>query len=302
MKKSTKVLCVIAGTLMAVGLCLAIIGKCLGGGPSVVQWVLNGELSFGTLDILPWKEHANIDWNEAYPICSGTVEKTELRVTQDIQKIDIQIGGARLHLVFSDEEEVCFESEEAVKYQCYAEDNVLYVRSEGSFTVGKNENEIILYMPRDRNYQSVKLEIGAGTVEIEGGLQARVLEAEIGAGTFLARSAEVERLCVEIGAGMATLSDMQAKAAELEVGMGQLIFEGDVSGNMTAECSMGSMEFTMDSEENAHDYEVDCAMGSVTLGSHSYSGIGLDKQIVNHEAGSLYELSCSMGEIKMKFR
>ena len=101
---------------------------------------------------------------------------------------------------------------------------------------------------------------------------------------------------------MATLSDVQAKNAELEVGMGKLIFEGNVSGNMNAECSMGSMEFTMTSEEAAHDYEVECAMGTVTVGSHTYSGVGLDQQIVNHEAGSLYELICSMGEIKMQFR
>ena len=302
MKKSTKILCIIAGTLMTAGLCLAIIGKCMGGGPSVAQWIVNGDLSFGPLNVFGGSDFANITWDKDYPVYSGTVEKTKLSVTQDVQKLDVQIGGARLHLVFSDDGEFGFESEEAVKYQCYAEGGVLYVRSEGNFSTGSNENEITLYVPYGRDYQNVKLEIGAGTVQIEGGLQAQVLEAEIGAGTFLIQSAEVEKLFVEIGAGMATLSDVQAKNAELEVGMGKLIFEGNVSGNMNAECSMGSMEFTMTSEEAAHDYEVECAMGTVTVGSHTYSGVGLDQQIVNHEAGSLYELICSMGEIKMQFR
>ena len=305
MKKSTKILCIIAGTLMAAGLCLAIIGNCMGGGPSVAQWIVNGDLSFGPFNVFGWKmnsDFANITWNEDYPVYSGTVEKTKLSVIQDVQKLDVQIGGARLHLVFSDDGEFGFESEEAVKYQCYAKDGVLYVRSEGNFSTGSNENEITLYVPHDRNYQNVKLEIGAGTVEIDGGLQAQILESEIGAGTFKAQSAEVEKLFLEIGAGMATLYNVQAENAELEVGMGKLIFEGNVSGNMTAECSMGSMEFTMTSEEEAHDYEVECAMGAVTVGSHSYSGVGMDQQIINQEAGSLYELICSMGEIKMQFR
>ncbi len=304
MKRTTKVILIIASVLAASGLCVAIIGLCLGGGPRIVQWAMNGDLSFGPMDLMGWNFEMNvvdIDWEDEQTIYSGTVDKTKIQGAREVQNLDVEIGGSILQLEFSEDQEFYFSSSESAKYQCYIEDDILYLKSEGDFNIGRRDNEITLYVPKDWAYSQISIELGAGSIDIEDGLRAESVEIEVGAGKLTAESVEAERLFVEIGAGMVDLSGVQAQAAELEVGMGQLIFDGNITGDMLAECAMGSMEFAMDTEEETHNYELECAMGTLKVGSHSYSGMA-NEHYIDHGAASVYELSCSMGEIKMNFR
>ncbi len=302
MKGSTKVILIIAGILMSAGLCLTVIGGVMGGVHQVIQWTLNGDLSIGPFDFSDFRINVtDIEWEDDQMIYSGNVDKTKLTAAGNVQDVKIEVGGALVRIEPSTDGEFYFGSKQAVKYQCYVQGETLYLKSEGEFRVGKNHNEIVLYVPQDEVYREILVELGAGSAEFNGVIQAQSLQVEVGAGKMTADAVDVERLHVEIGAGMAQLSGVQAQSAELEVGMGELIFEGNVVGNMSAECAMGSMEFSIEGREDAHNYDVSCAMGSIKVGSNSYSGMGKE-QYINHGAEALYELECSMGEIEMQFR
>lgn len=302
MKGTTKVILIIAGILMAAGLCLTVIGGVMGGGRRVIQWTLNGDLSFGPIEFSDFSVNvADIEWEEDQVIYSGSMDKTKLTGAETVQKLEIEVGGALVRIETSDNGEIYFASEQAVKYQCYVQGDTLFLKSEGEFRVGKDNNEIVLYVPRDVAYREISVELGAGSVEFGGKIEARSLHVEVGAGKLTVAAADVDDLQVEIGAGMAQLSGVQAQSADLEVGMGQMIFEGNVIGNMSAECAMGSMEFAIEGSEEAHNYDVSCAMGSIKVGSSSYSGMG-NEQYINYGAEALYKLECSMGEIQMQFR
>ena len=300
--KGSKVVLIIAGILMSAGLCLTIIGGVMGGGRQVVQWTLNGDLSFGPFDLGDLRINvADIEWAEDQEKYSGSVDKTKLSGAENIQNMEIEVGGALVRMEPSMDGEFYFGSERASKYQCYVRGETLYLKSEGEFRIGRGSSEIVLYVPQDVAYQDILIELGAGTVELEGTVQAKSLHVEVGAGEMNADTVDVDMLEIEVGAGAVQLDDVQAQSAELEVGMGQLIFEGNVVGNMSAECAMGSMEFVIENSEEAHNYDLSCSMGSIEVGGNSYSGMAKE-QYINNGAKSVYELECSMGEILVKFR
>lgn len=301
MKKSTKIWCIVAGSMIAVGLCLGIIGGIMGGSSAVARWFANGELTIGPFGFRSGAGLSEIEFNENYPIESGSVAKTELEIIQEIGKIEIQVGGVRLNIKQSEDNTYSYESINAGQYQCYAEGDTLVLRSSDDFGVNADKREITLYIPYEENYDHVGIEIGGGVIETDGILQANETQIDIGAGTLEMQGVSGSLLQVDIGAGTAQMSNVQIENADLEVGMGQLIMQGDIRRSLQADCAMGSMQFQMESAQESHNYEVDCAMGNIRIGSHSYAGMGME-QTINNQADSDYSLSCSMGEIKMQFR
>ncbi|MBR2401832.1 MAG: hypothetical protein IKB01_03530 [Lachnospiraceae bacterium] len=63
---------------------------------------------------------------------------------------------------------------------------------------------------------------------------------------------------------------------------------------------MGDMTYDLEGSIKDHNYDVECAMGNVTVGNKSYSGIASDKKIDNN-SNSDFNLECSMGNISVSF-
>jgi len=56
----------------------------------------------------------------------------------------------------------------------------------------------------------------------------------------------------------------------------------------------------LNSREQDHNYEMECAAGNLQAGSHSISGLAGDKS-VNNGSDSTYTLECAMGNMKVTF-
>lgn len=105
----------------------------------------------------------------------------------------------------------------------------------------------------------------------------------------------------QVGAGRMTVKDMSAYDAEISVGMGECIYEGSISGKLEADCSMGNLEMELTGTEEEHNYILECDMGNMNIGKTAIGGISAERQIDNG-AGSTYEVSCSMGNIAIRFK
>ena len=276
MKKSTKIWFIVAASMIGLGLFLALIGKGLGGDKQVTQWVLNGDLSFGPLHFNGMDINlTDMAWNDAEVTYKGNVEKTAVDNTQNVSKLYASVGGTKVEFRVSQDDSFYFESAGAPKFQCYASNDALYLTA-GTEKWNADGAVIYVYLPKDQDFKNVEIELGAGEIIIEA-LKAESTAIEIGAGSMTVSSLTAKELCVEIGAGSAKMSDVNTVHANTEVGMGEIILEGSISGNLEAECAMGSMQFTVDGKENDHNYEIDCAMGSVRVGSDSYEGFASER-------------------------
>ena len=134
-------------------------------------------------------------------------------------------------------------------------------------------------------------------------VKLRELEIEMGAGTvYLNRDIETEKLSVEMGAGeFESKNPVTVREADLEIGTGSMIF-ADLSARKTdGECGLGELDLTLTGTQEDYNYDLECGVGNLDVGSDSYSGLGREKSISNTDADRKVDLECGMGNVSVNF-
>ena len=143
--------------------------------------------------------------------------------------------------------------------------------------------KVCISYPEDVKLQELEIEMGAGTV-------------------YLNRDIETEKLSVEMGAGeFESKNPVTAREADLEIGTGSMTF-ADLSARKTdGECGLGEMDLTLTGTQEDYNYDLECGVGNLDVGSDSYSGLGREKSISNKGADRKLNLECGMGNVSVDF-
>ncbi len=339
MKRSTKIWLTVAGCLVAAGVVFLLIGAWTGGYYTVREWVENGDLSwnFGWGEWGIYTEN-RVAFDSDYPVMEGDIEKTGVPDAENVEKLSFDVGGSIVEIKISDDGKYYFSSENAPKFQCYVRGDTLFVKNRGRMGTG-SDRVITVWIPENESYREVIYDVGGGELSVEaleseeidmtvgGGeiradsLTGRRVRLDLGAGEIGIGSVTADQVSVDIGAGEVTISRMETGGlsvdigagqaalrestvsgdADISVGAGKVDFSGTIAGDLDADCSMGAVNFELTGSESDHNYEVDCSMGSVTVGGESIDGMGASRSIDNG-AKSDFELDCSMGEISVTFQ
>lgn len=315
MKGFMKFCAITALSLLLAGVVLIAAGSsAFGGGviSAVVEQVTGGKVSIQLSD---WKDWGISIFNQSnfvnykvgdatsfssnHPILSGDIDKYRLDGT--FSRVDIEVGGCTFTTRNSGDDAFYIEVENTDKFQAYVEADTLYVKSVTTtmFQKAQNKCKIILYVPAAYQFEHVRMELGAGRMEV-GDLHAREASLEVGAGEIVAQGTEADKLELSVGMGSIELDGMSVNRLDISVGMGGVTAKGSVSGDIKAECSMGSMEMTLEGSRNDFNYTLECAMGTIELGSDEYSGMAMSKSISNG-AGKSITADCSMGSMTIRF-
>lgn len=311
MKKFAKVSAIAAAIMIVLGGVLLAVAGVNGGFKSVAQMVLGGELSWnlGAVHISLWENDSLIYvGNRAENVQSGEKNyempiKTE---TSEIHSLSIQAGGGNIRFLPGNADSISIRCNQE-GYKVYEENGTLYIEEGGisidffgihSMTVATMDLDI--YIPQDMKFHDVTLEIGAGDVEL-GNLTTDDLQISIGAASLNADNLTVNNeLDIELGAGEVVLENAILNYVETEIGAGSVELTGRIAGDCTVDVAMGSAELELYGKEEEHNYKIDCALGTVTLGNESYEGLASEKTIQNG-ADNTYDLSCAMGELSVEF-
>ncbi len=219
---------------------------------------------------------------------------------ENIRKLEIDMGGCQFETVDSPDDQVYLEARDAYRFQGYVEDRTLHVISVGRTPADVAEGTIILYLPEGYRFDEVEAELGAGVLYF-GSLSADKASLEVGAGEISVDSANVSDLEVSVGAGSASFAQLETAKLDVEVGLGVFMAgETTLGREADVECSMGSVEMTLAGREQDFNFQLECAMGSIDLGTWSYTGLGQEKDIDNGAARKI-DLECSMGYIDVQF-
>ena len=148
--------------------------------------------------------------------------------------------------------------------------------------LSKNRKVCISY-PEDVKLQELEIEMGAGTV-------------------YLNRDIETEKLSVEMGAGeFDSKNPVTAEEADLEIGTGSMTFADLSAKKISGECGLGELDLTMTGTQEDYNYDLECGVGNLDIGSDSYSGLGREKSISNTGADRKLDLECGMGNVSVNF-
>lgn len=225
----------------------------------------------------------NGEFDSNYDILSGDIKQTFSPDDDKIRNLDIAAGGCSVVLEDSEDDDFHVEVKRAKSYQGYVSgDGTLYLKCIRKSTVnGIDSCKIVLSIPEEYAFDDVEIALGAGEFTGKNTLQASKMEIELGAGTI-------------------ELKDLDVGKFEAEVGAGSLEIKGDIREKAEVECAMGSIEMKLAGEMEDYNFNVSVAMGDISIGGRSYSGLDRSKEIDN-EAARTIDLECAMGSIEVKF-
>ncbi len=318
MKKFMKACVIIALILLIVGVVMAFVGSSAEGTDKVselVESVTGGkiqlELGNGSWGIFSgeddWEAPGalfdiddNTMFDKDYETLENNVEK--YAVGTGVSKLDIEVGGCAFYFEESGDNQFYVEAKNAGKFQCFIKGDTLYVKSSRT-TVDDwseiTEGEIRLYIPANYTFEEMDVELGAGLLQMQKA-NATDMELNVGAGRIVIGELLAGKCSAEVGMGEIMVENMTVSDVEAEVGMGNLKMAGTIQGNVDAECSMGAITFTLTGKEEAFNYNLEAAMGNISLNGTEYSGMTQDKTIQNG-ASKHMNIECSMGNIEIDF-
>lgn len=237
-----------------------------------------------------------------------------------IKELDIEVGACTLYLQESADDQIhIFVDGNKLRHYYLVDGSTLRIRNTGRTKITGESDIVCLQLPEDFMFDEADVTLGASLME-GGALRAGDLSMEVGAGTCSLDEISGNEVSLDVGAGDIQTKMLNAaqlklnvgaggfklkgvsvtREFDLELGMGNAEIDGTVTGNMNVDCGMGNVTMRLTGSEDDHAYEVDCGMGSVEIGGRSYGGLATEQKW-NSGQGSLFEIECNMGNVKLSF-
>lgn len=291
MKKFTKGMLIAAGIFAAAGIGLTAAGGVMGASMSEltgvnslkrILWMTEWDDDHDDYDDIDDDDYVDHDGME-YSAEVGNESSTDGTVYQlkyQPTKLDIELKYDELILEEGDSFCVRVYDDNGKNVTVKESSDTLKVRS--TKKLSKTRKVCISY-PEDVKLQELEIEMGAGTV-------------------YLNRDIETEKLSVEMGAGeFDSKNPVTAEEADLEIGTGSMTFADLSAKKISGECGLGELDLTMTGTQEDYNYDLECGVGNLDVGSDSYSGLGREKSISNTGADRKLNLECGMGNVSVDF-
>ena len=291
MKKFTKGMLIAAGIFAAAGIGLTAAGGVMGASMSEltgvnslkrILWMTEWDDDHDDYDDIDDDDYVDHDGME-YSAEVGNESSTDGTVYQlkyQPTKLDIELKYDELILEEGDSFCVRVYDDNEKNVTVKESSDTLKVRS--TKKLSKTRKVCISY-PEDVKLQELEIEMGAGTV-------------------YLNRDIETEKLSVEMGAGeFDSKNPVTAEEADLEIGTGSMTFADLSAKKISGECGLGELDLTMTGTQEDYNYDLECGVGNLDVGSDSYSGLGREKSISNTGADRKLDLECGMGNVSVDF-
>lgn len=290
MKKGMKGFVIGAGICIGVGVVVASIAAFAGGISNTKTLITDADLNVGFLKNLE--------------SMAMTKEKVISLSNVKNPKLDLDLSAGYFEIVETDGEDLIVNA--ADKINVTLDGDKIRVSTPKQYTFfhinlgnDSKRNKVRIAVPKGTVFDEISMDLGAGEMVCDT-LNCDKIYVDLGAGKMTVDEVESRKASFYIGAGEITVDRGTAKEMDIDVGMGSFAFHGEVSDELEASCGMGNIQMWLDGKEEDHNYAVECGMGRVIVGQHSYTGVSTEQKIDNN-AQSDYDLECGMGNIEIVF-
>lgn len=249
MKKFTKIAIILAGVFVGIGL-FSVIGAVAMG----VSWK-----DFTSM-VNEWKFNFGVE-----DIDLSQSKQDNQQTMENYHNLDVEFGYGVLEITYGDVEQIQIKQENVDKYQCYIEEETLYIEGnlKTNIGIGKHDGQIVIVVPNGTVFDEVDLEFGAGKAKVSD-LIANKMDIELGAGEMDITKLDVNEFNVETGAGK---------------------LYAELVGKQTD-----------------YSYNLECGIGQLKIGDSTYTGLGTEQKISNPGAERFADIECGVGEIEIEFQ
>ena len=303
-----KVIWSITFVLAFLGLLLWIVGSAFGGNQAALS--LCRRLPESIEGSRMWENAAGSikcswDIDNSFPIISGrSYENMNLAQVDEVDNILIEAGGCELQIETSENDSYGITTTEILdELQCYVQDRTLYVKCgpRAWHEMSRDRiDRITLYIPAGVNLEEMEMELGAGNFTADC-ISAEELTIASGASNVSIGRLIAEEVSLEIGAGNTTIRDAEIGELSAEVGAGNFSLQGVINGDVDVNAGMGTVYLNLAGKESDFNYDTDCALGSIHIGTVGSMGVFAEGRTINNGAVKEMTLDCALGEIQVTF-
>lgn len=287
MKKSSKVMLLIAAVVGVAGIGMSIGGVAMGAtiaGLNLSKYGFSDAIKKTTKYVsLDDKDSWEQDWDEITQL--GPVETDgdkEIFETAPTSELEFSLSGDELKFQSYDGDKLRIEvtGSKKDKVRIGTEDDSLILE-----TTGRSQNrEITVSYPKNVRFKETSIDVAAGTVTMCDEFRTDDLDVSVAAGEFTnaGKISVANDTTITVGTGNVELSELDIY-------------------NLEVDCGIGNVDLDILGKEADYNYEISCSAGNVDIGGSSYSGIGHNKNITNPNARRDMNLDCGVGNITVNF-
>lgn len=178
--------------------------------------------------------------------------------------------------------------------QCKQDRNELKIKEKNLKWFAKDsESDLTIYIPEDLKLKEVKINTGAGKVNIES-LIAQKLRLNLGAGEVRIESINADEADIDTGAGKFTIESGNINNLDFDIGVGETNVTAKITGKSEIDTGVGAFTLKLLESEELYSFKVDKGIGDITINGKSISN---DQSIGNGE--NFIDISGGIGKIKI---
>lgn len=167
-------------------------------------------------------------------------------------------------------------------------------KGHGCFGWG-SRGDLIVHLRKDVVLDDVKLEMGAGALNIDE-LATKRLRLNLGAGkTWIGRLRVLDSADIDGGAGVIELQSSEIKDLNLKLGVGKADLHAKLTGNNRIETGVGKADLSLEGKINDYKIVVDKGIGGVTI-----DGSDVGDGSVTGDGRTLVDISAGVGAVEIR--
>ena len=291
MKKFTNIVLIIAMICVIIGVICCGCGIAMGGTfGEIKQMIKDGHYSWD------W-----VGWNDE----EGSIEnQTTYYDSAEIQNLSISINAGTLDIKQGDGDKIQVDVQtHGGKVAVAQKADTLSIEDKTKSMFGNRHIEITLYLPEKVSFDEVDIDVDAGEVVSDyDTLDCKKLTLNVDAGHMSISNVKASDTAdISVGAGEMEIAAIEVKDLKMDTGVGKMEITGSVTGDVVADCGVGELDLTLANHEQDFNYEVDCGLGEIKVGSNNFSGFDGTKSMDNNALQDM-TIDGGVGSIKVAFK
>lgn len=159
-----------------------------------------------------------------------------------------------------------------------------------------DKGDLIIYIPENLEFEKVKINTGAGKIEIEN-INTRNLDLELGAGETRIEKLNVTNNCkIEGGAGKVSVLFGKINDLDLYMGIGELNVNAILTGQNKINAGIGNLNINLQGNKENYKIKVDKGIGSIKINGKEAS----DSEIYGYGENNI-KIDGGIGNIRIDF-
>lgn len=209
--------------------------------------------------------------------------KELITIEEKMNRLEVSLKGTSFQIVEGEKASLWSNRD---KLDCKIVNGMLTITEKGG--LWNNNHQVVLYLPKGQIFDEVKLENGAGRVEIEH-LNTKVLEFEMGAGkTIFEHLTVTSHAKMEGGAGSLELKNASIHNLDFDMGVGKVDIDGTILGRSNIDGGVGKVDLHLAGGLNSYTFDMKKGISSITFNQETISNdkvIGSGENYIKVESG-----------------